>query len=65
MPTNREEEQLLAQQSRQVESDQAKLDFICRYFKTSIAISAVHTWVLTALALVPTNVLILLSVSAP
>src|SRR5260370_17285320 len=41
-----------------VENDQENFDFSCRYFNTSMAISAVHTWVRTALALVPTNVLI-------
>ena len=38
--------------------DQENDDFNCRYFSTSIAINAVHTWVRTALALVPTKVLI-------
>src|ERR1700676_1902152 len=38
-----------------LDSDQPKLDFICRYFKISMAISAVQIWVLTALALVPRN----------
>src|ERR1035437_8497050 len=38
-----------------LESDQPKLDFICRYFKMSMAIDAVHICVLTALALVPKN----------
>src|SRR5450432_1373236 len=37
------------------DSDQPKLDFICRNFKISMAISAVQIWVLTALALVPRN----------
>ena len=51
------EEQLLSQQRRQRRQRPAKLRFQ-RYFSTNIAISAVHTWVRTALALVPTNVLI-------
>jgi hypothetical protein len=38
-----------------LESDQPKLDFICRYFRISMAISAVQICVLTALALVPRN----------
>jgi hypothetical protein len=38
-----------------LESDQPKLDFICRYFRISMAISAVQICVLTALALVPKN----------
>ena len=41
-----------------MDNDQENFDFNCRYFNTNIAIRAVHTWVLTALALVPTNVLI-------
>src|SRR5439155_18998294 len=40
------------------DSDQPSWARICKYFRTSIVISAVHTWILTALALVPTNVLI-------
>ena len=38
-----------------LESDQPKLDFICRNFRISMAINAVHICVLTALALVPRN----------
>jgi hypothetical protein len=38
-----------------LESDHPKLDFICRYFKIGMAISAVQICVLTALALVPRN----------
>jgi hypothetical protein len=38
-----------------LESDQLKLDFICRYFRINMAINAVHICVLTALALVPRN----------
>src|ERR1019366_3610481 len=38
-----------------LESDHPKLDFICRYFRISMAISAVQICVLTALALVPRN----------
>src|SRR5713101_7052919 len=40
-------------------SDQAKRERSCRYLRSSMAISAVHTWTFSALALVPTNVLIL------
>src|ERR1017187_2386073 len=36
-----------------LESDQPKLDFICRYFRISMAINAVQICVLTALALAP------------
>jgi hypothetical protein len=38
-----------------LKSDQPKLDFICRYFKISVAINAVQNRVLTALAPVPRN----------
>src|ERR1017187_9865600 len=38
-----------------LESDHPKLDFICRYFKISMAISAVQICVFTALALAPRN----------
>ena len=38
-----------------LESDQPKLDFICRYFRISMAINAVQICVLTALALVPNS----------
>lgn len=38
-----------------LDSDQPKLDFICRNFKISMAINAVQICVLTALALVPRN----------
>ena len=38
-----------------LDSDQPKLDFICRYFKMSMAIKAVQICVLTAFALVPRN----------
>ena len=39
-----------------LESDQPKVDFVCRYFKISMAINAVHICVFTALALVPRKV---------
>jgi len=38
-----------------LESDQPKLDFICRYFRINMAIKAVQICVLTAFALVPRN----------
>ena len=48
-----------------LESDHPKLDFICSYFKISMAIKAVQICVLTALALVPRNDFTFLLVSAP
>jgi hypothetical protein len=39
-----------------LDSDQPKLDFNCRYFTSKVAISAVQSWVFSALAEVPTKV---------
>ena len=58
-PTDRDKRSVAAAAAASVDHDQENDDFNCRYFSASIAINAVHTWVLTALALVPTKVLTL------
>ena len=59
MPTDRDRRIVAGATGQpEVDNDQENVDFNCRYLSTSIAIRAVHTCVRTALALVPTNVLI-------
>ena len=53
------DEQLLAQQSDEIGQAQAKRHSVAGSCSRSMAISAVQTWVLTALGLVPTKVLML------